>query len=274
MLLGILPFDHRSTFIKELLAFPYPTRTSAQHHKVVKIKQIIFDAFLHARSSVKNPEELAILVDEEFGAPILREAKKCHIPFALAVEKSGQAVFDFEYGKKFSAHITKWKPTHAKALVRYDITQKTDNELQRARLKLLSDFCAKEGIGFMLELLVAGPGTRFAQLYQTMQEIIAEGISPTVWKVEGMATTGQWKKLRALTNAKIIVLGRGDTKTHVIAWLIIAAKSRVVDGFAVGRTVFLKPLMDFRDKKIDRVSTVERIKKNYLYFINLWRTYV
>ncbi len=287
MPLFVLPFDHRATFAKELLGFHYPRLSPAQKKTVSDYKLIVWEGFLKARaqtSVIPDParggqadrgptSELAILVDEEFGATILKDATRKKIPFALSVEKSGQQLFDFEYGKTFGAHIKKWKPAYAKALVRYNVQDTQGNRTQNTRLKILSGFCKKSGVPFMIEPLMTGTGSRFEQLAQTVKEMTAAGVSPALWKVEAMDTAAQWKQLRALTAAPIIFLGRGDTKAHVEKWLKTAAKSGTVDGFAIGRTIFLNALMDFRDKKLTRVQTVETIAKNLTYFINLWKQY-
>lgn len=275
-MLFVLPFDHRATFAKELLGFSYPRLTSAERKEVVVMKRVVFDGFLKARTTLSSSrtrgssDELAILVDEEFGADILKEATKKKIPCALSTEKSGQQLFDFEYGKSFGGHITKYQPAYAKTLVRYNVANKKDNHTQNARLKTLSNFCQKTNIGFMLELLMSGNGSRFKQLKQTMQEMIAAGISPTVWKVEGMATRSQWEQLRGLTDAPIIILGRGDTKTHVEKLLAVAAKSNVVSGFAIGRTIWLTALQQFLKGEILRNTAVTQISNNFLHFIALW----
>ena len=273
MALFVLPFDHRATFAKELLGFPYPRFTSAQKKTVNEYKRMVWEGFLQARATISDPEELAILIEEEFGASILKEAVTQHIPFALSTEKSGQPVFDFEYGAAWAAHLKNWKPAYAKALVRYNVTNTKDNRVQNARLKTLSDFCKKSGIGFMIEPLMTGAGSRFSQLRQTIQEMTAMGVFPTLWKVEAVATASQWKQLRALTGVSIIFLGRGDTTAHFESWLKIAAGSGAVGGFAIGRTIFLQPLMNYRDKKITRAKAVEKIAQNFTYFINLWKKY-
>ncbi len=59
-------------------------------------------------------------MDEEFGASVLREAKKEGLTFAMPVEKSGQDEFDFDYGDNFAKHIEEFDPTFVKVLVRYN----------------------------------------------------------------------------------------------------------------------------------------------------------
>ncbi len=52
-----------------------------------------------------------ILVDEEFGADILRDAVARGYVTALSVEKSGYYEFDTEYGAGFVQHIRQFGPT-------------------------------------------------------------------------------------------------------------------------------------------------------------------
>ncbi len=61
-----------------------------------------------------------ILVDEQFGTDILRDAAKHGYVTACPAEKSGQDEFDFEYGEDFDHHIETFRPTFCKVLVRYN----------------------------------------------------------------------------------------------------------------------------------------------------------
>ncbi len=71
----------------------------------MSLKAMIFEAFIKVWARDSAPEELAILIDEEFGSQILKKVKKVGIQFALTVEKSGREIFDFEYGDKFGDHL-------------------------------------------------------------------------------------------------------------------------------------------------------------------------
>jgi len=267
--LFVLPFDHRSSFAKTLLGFAYPP-TAREAKRVVEMKQIVFDAFLLARKQVDHPDQLAILVDEEFGSPILKKTRRMKIPFALTTEKSGEALYHFQYGNDFGKHLKQFQPTFAKALVRYNPAQNTKNKQQLARLKKLSTFCKKEKMGFMFELLVDGKGSQVDLMARSLKQIIKAGVEPTLWKLEGLNTMTDWKKLDGITKTDIIVLGRGESKKAVDHWIKTAAKSGIPDGFAIGRTIFFKPLEQYRDKKINREQAVEAIAKNYLHYIKLW----
>lgn len=267
----ILPFDHRSTFAKALLHFDYPT-TPEQTVRVKEMKRVVFDAFLEAR--VQMPalvDHMAILIDLEYGVDIIRDARKKGIPFALSTEKSGQNVFDFEYGDKFNEVLIHEVPEFAKALVRYDLAKRDENKVQRDRLKQLSHFCANHQIKLMLEVLIEGEGAHLDHVLTMIQEMTQDDILPSVWKLEGLESAEDWKSVAKATPADLIMLGRGESQDDVEDWIHTASGSSVVHGFAIGRTIFMVPLEWYRDEKISREEAVQMIAKNYLHFIRLWQ---
>src|SRR5215813_11690102 len=113
--LYILPFDHRGSFQTKMFGWK-GALSPEQTAEIAAAKQVIYDAF---KAAVKDgvPEKKAgILVDEQFGAAILRDASAHGFTTACAVEKSGQDEFDFEYGQDFAKHIEKIARTFAKVL--------------------------------------------------------------------------------------------------------------------------------------------------------------
>jgi Uncharacterized protein conserved in bacteria (DUF2090) len=105
-----------------------------------------------------NPKQnpAGILVDEQFGAAILRDAAAHAYLTACPVEKSGQDEFDFDYGEDFAKHIEAFRPTLSKVLVRYNPEgDEALNQRQSSRLRRLSDYLHTESHRlFMFELLV------------------------------------------------------------------------------------------------------------------------
>lgn len=138
--LYVLPFDHRASFSKELFGWQGHL-TQAQTAEIAAVKRVIFDA---AREAVANgvPAQCAgILVDEQFGGNILRDARGEGLITACPAEKSGQEEFDFEYGSDFERHIEAFDPTFYKVLVRYNPGgDRAVNRRQAARLRQLSDY--------------------------------------------------------------------------------------------------------------------------------------
>jgi myo-inositol catabolism protein IolC len=116
--LYILPFDHRGSFETKMFGWESPL-SDEQTAEIAGAKRVIYDGFLTALAGGVPREKAGILVDEQFGAAILRDATSKNIVTACPLEKSGQAEFEFEYGEEFASHIEAFDPTFAKVLVRY-----------------------------------------------------------------------------------------------------------------------------------------------------------
>ena len=284
--LFVLPFDHRGSFESGLLGIQ---GRQAEPHEVANLaayKRIIFDAFLRAVDSGVPSDRAAILVDQKYGHELLADAKKRGLATCVAVEKSGRPDFDFEYGDDFRRRLDEAGPAFAKVLVRYNPGgDQGVNEIQRRRLKVLSDYSRSAGYKFMFELLV--PATE-GQLEKTGRDVhaydlsirpeltvraLAEvqdaGIEPDVWKLEGTEDAEAARSVVAAARAGgrdgvgIIVLGRGEDDERVGRWLTVGAQTGGVIGFAVGRTVFWQALVDHKDGTISRDETVTRIADRY-----------
>ena len=138
--LYILPFDHRGSFETKMFGW-HGDLTPVQTAEIAVAKQVIYDGFKAAIAAGAPKEKGGILVDEQFGAAILRDASANGFATACPAEKSGQEEFDFEYGDDFPEHIEAFHPTFCKVLVRYNPEgEGAFNLRQTVRLKQLSDY--------------------------------------------------------------------------------------------------------------------------------------
>ena len=291
--LYILPFDHRGSFQTKMFGWQSPL-SDAQTAEIAGAKRIIYDGFLAALAGGVGSEKAGILVDEQFGAAILRDATSKNIVTACPSEKSGQDEFDFEYGEHFASHIEAFDPTFCKVLVRYNPdADRALNRRQAARLKRLSDFlAARRRSRFMFELLVPPEkmqldrlkGNREAYdlelrprlMVEAIQALQDGGVDPDLWKVEGLERREDCERVVAAArvggrhNVGCIVLGRGEDDRKVREWLGIAAAVPGFVGFAIGRTVFWDPLVAWRSKRATRDQTVAEIARRYREFVDLF----
>jgi len=67
-----------------------------------------------------------------------------------------------------------------------------------------------------------------------------------------------------------IILGRGENDQKVREWLSTAATVPGFIGFAVGRTSFWDPLVQWRAKQITRDSAVAEIARRYREFVGIF----
>jgi len=285
--LYVLPFDHRGSFHRML--FPGVEELTEEHHETVKkYKHVIFDS-LKLIGQERGYDDLAVLVDEQYGKGIHRMCTSMGVRHMLTMEKSGQKIFDFEY-EDWRDHLLDIKPTYAKALIRMTVGE--DYKLQNKRLKELGDFCEENGIGFLIEPLIQaseedlasvnGNKDRFdaeirpKRFAQAVEEMHAAGVKPDVWKIEGTETKeGMDVCSRAAHNGgkdkvQIVILGRGATMDKVDHWLTVGAKSEGVTGFAVGRTVFAESIEKLHKGEISTEEATHTIAKNYTHCINVF----
>ena len=291
--LYILPFDHRDSFQTKLFGWQSPL-SDAQTAEIAGAKQVIYEGFLAALADGVPRENAGILVDEQFGAAILRDAASKSIVTACPAERSGQAEFDFEYGEDFASHIEAFDPTFCKVLVRYNPEgDRALNKRQAVRSKRLSDFLAGHGRSrFMFELLVPPEKMQLDRLkgdrkaydvelrpslmVEAMQELQDSGVEPDLWKVEGLERREDCERVAAAaraggrSNVRCIVLGRGADNRKVREWLEIAATVPGFIGFAIGRTVFWDPLVAWRSKQATHDRTVAEIARRYRQFTDLF----
>src|SRR6516164_3808730 len=153
--LYILPFDHRGSVETGMFGWK-GALTSEQTVQIADAKQVIYDGLKTAIAAGAPKEKAGLLVDEQFGAAILRAAAADGFMIACPAAKSGQDEFDFEYGEDFTRHIEAFHPTFCKVLVRYNPEGDAPlNRRQAARLKRLSDYLHGESRSlFMFELLI------------------------------------------------------------------------------------------------------------------------
>jgi len=291
--LYILPFDHRGSFQTKMFGWK-GTLTPQQTEEIAATKQVIYDAFKEALARGVPEKKAGILVDEQFGAAILRDAAAHGYSTSCPAEKSGQDEFDFEYGEDFARHIEEFHPTFCKVLVRYNPEgDATLNRTQAARLKRLSDYLHSKGQSrFMFELLVPPEKDQLDRLQgdkkafdlqvrpglmvQTIQELQDAGVEADVWKIEGLDRTEDCGKIVAAARrggrdqVGCIVLGRGEDDRKVRDWLRTAAQVPGFIGFAVGRTTFWDPLIDWRANKVTREQAVTEIGRRYREWVDIF----
>ena len=282
--LYILPFDHRHSYGAEVFGFHEPM-SEAQIAVVAASKQVIYDGFRKGVAAGVPKDRAGILVDEEFGAAILRHAVAGGFIVCMPTEKSGQHEVDFEFAD-YAAHIEAVNPTFVKVLVRYNPEGELAlNQRQLARLARLSNYCREHGREYMFELLVPAEEAQLAKLggdkhaYDTklrpelmvrsIGEIQAAGVEPDVWKIEGLDRRDDCRRVVAAARTGgrdrvgLIVLGRGEDEKKVVEWLQTAAGVKGFIGFAVGRSTFLEPIVNLRAGKITADQAATEIARRY-----------
>jgi myo-inositol catabolism protein IolC len=230
------------------------------------------------------------LIDVTYGSDVIAAARDAGVRFATPVEETGREVFSFEV-EDWRQRLAELQPTWAKALVRYNPEDDASkNEVQRARLRELSDHCRSVGPPLMLEVLVSptasqrgavvGDRARFDRelrgglTVRAIAEFQRAGIEPALWKLEGFDSEEVYASVATAASgggrdAGILILGRGQDADAVDRWLRAGAAVDGVVGFAIGRTIWWEPLRAHLEGAPDD-EVVGGIAENYRRFVDVF----
>ncbi len=266
-------------------------KLAADTRVLLAAKGVVLDGMLHAIGAGMPRQQAVLLADDEYGAAAIRRAREHGIVTALAVERSGQPEFSFEHRDRFGEHIERSGADIIKALVRYNVDgDQHCNARSRARFRELARWLNGRGLPLMLELLVppqphqlarvGGDRERFdremrpALTVRAMRELIAVGLAPRYWKIEGQPSTATCQELAraaaATAQTRCLVLGRGEDAAAVRRWLALAAPVEGFGGFAIGRTIWSGPLEAWLAGRADGQAAARLIGERYLSFALLY----
>jgi len=290
--LYILAFDHRGSFQKKF--FGVTGEPNAEEAKRISdAKRVIYEGAVRALSEGVDAASAGVLVDEQFGADIARDAKANGLALAMPVEKSGQDEFDFQYGADFGGHIETFDPSFSKVLVRYNTEgDAAMNERQAERLKRLGEWLHANGRRYLFELLVpatagqveaaGGDEDRWDSqerpkvMRAAIEALQAAGVEPDIWKIEGIDRREDCEMISATARAggregvACVVLGRGADDAKVDHWLKMGSGVPGYIGFAIGRSIWWDPLKAFVDGNLGREEAAKQIAANYRRFIDVY----
>ncbi|HEY1457324.1 MAG TPA: DUF2090 domain-containing protein [Solirubrobacteraceae bacterium] len=291
--LYILAFDHRGSFQKKFFGIegePDPEQTAL----IADAKHLIFEGVRRAVATGADSSISGVLVDEQFGSTVPEEARAQGLKLAMPAERSGQDMFDFQYGEQFGEHIERFDPDFTKVLVRYNPDGDAQaNGEQLGKLKRLSDWLHANERKFLFELLVPAEQSQLAavngeverydselrpELMRRAIEAIQDAqIEVDIWKIEGVDARSDCEMLveqarsgEGRDGVVCVVLGRGADDAKVDHWLAQAAPVDGFVGFAIGRSIWWNPLKEYVDGKIERSVGAQQIAENYLRFVDVY----
>lgn len=286
----ILAMDQRDSFAK-LFGTEEDEATPAQVEQMRAAKTLIYRGVSGVADQVEGAQ-IGVLTDEEYGPAVLAQAHADGRVLAYPVEKSGQQLFDLEYGDATPEHIERWDPDYVKVLVRMNPTDDpADTEGQLDKLTALSGALHASDRPFLLELLVPASEAQLASVgddstaydrdvrpglaVQVMEAVQGAGVEPTLWKIEGLETSEAARQIVAGAraggrDADCIVLGRDAPQDTLDHWLQVAAGTDGFVGFAIGRSIWKEPLEQYLTDH-DEATFLETVGRNYLHYV---RTYL
>jgi 5-dehydro-2-deoxygluconokinase len=253
--------------------------------RIGEAKALALDGLLAASARSEAARNgRAFLVDQQYGAATLARALGAGVATGTPAEKPG--VFPLEWtDHPFTRPLT---GSFAKVLIRY--RPEWSDEAKGAQMRKLRDlagWCRGQRKPLVLEVIIPRqdePEDMFeaegrpALLADIIARCYEGGVAPDFWKIEGTTSAPAMQVIdRAIASqpsSKLLILGKGAGFDLINAWFRAAAGARTAAGFAIGRSVYWQPAVEFLLGQSDRTAAVDAIAVNYLRVIASWQAWV
>jgi myo-inositol catabolism protein IolC len=292
--LFILAMDHRDSLAKDLYGITgEPSKADAD--RIAAGKKLVFAGLVAALDrDDADRGEAGVLVDERYGSDVATQTPARGITLAMPIERSGQDLFTLEYGPTWFEHVEDFDPAHVKVLVR-DNPQfdAGDRRTQFERLAEVSAVLHSADRSFLFELLVPATDDQLASVdgdklrydtevrpaltVQVIADMQSAGVEPHIWKIEGLETPDAASAVVAAARAggresvRCIVLGRDAPAERLDHWLDVAAATDGFCGFAIGRSIWEKPLAEHIAGHLIDEQLIAQVADAYLHFAAAYR---
>jgi myo-inositol catabolism protein IolC len=286
--LFILPCDHT-----DILSAMWEASVQADSDRaawITRVKGIVLDGLVEAVAAGASRDCVALLMDDEFGAPVLERAKAAGIARIVPMDSGEVGPFRLRYGDDFERHIYDTDPDVVSALISYN-PESSEASAQLRRFAPVAKWQSGSKRQFLLELQVLPAddirspdetdrwvaGQRPALIAQAMTDLTGLGVVPDIWKLQDCAREKDYDAIVAAARAtgrsdvRLVVLGGGATSEHVDLMLSKVALVEGFEGFAVGRSVWAEPIRAFASGLIGAEEAARQIAESFLHFL---RTFV
>jgi len=255
---------------------------SIPRERIRDVKRLAFAAFLEARERSHDVRTYgALLIDEQYAAPLVAEALAAGIAVGTPAERAGAfplawsaTPFERALTGEFAKVLVRYRPDDAEAI----------REAQFEKLQALQAWCRRAGKPVVLEILVARrnePEEEFEasgrphMLAGFITEAYRRNLVPEFWKIEGTVSPDGARiiddAIVARPQARQIILGKGADAQMIDHWFRAAAATRSAAGFAIGRSVFWEPATAYLAGTADAADAARTIASNYLRLVEAWR---
>ena len=282
----LLAMDHRDSLARDVYGIDGPV-TPEVAEAIADGKRLVFNGLVAALERGADRALAGVLVDERYGVAVARSAREVGVALAMPIERSGQDFFTPEYADDWLVHMEAMAPDYVKVLVRdnpeFDLDQR---KRQWQDLATVSARLHDAEIPFLFELLIPATDQQKSGDFDrdlrpgltlgVMTEMQDAGVEPDIWKIEGLETADAATAIVACAqrggreHVRCIVLGRDAPADRLDHWLRIAAATDGFIGFAIGRSIWEKPLSRYVAGRLDEDGATALIAENYLHFCHTY----
>jgi 5-dehydro-2-deoxygluconokinase len=266
-------FDHRNQF------FEIARLAGAQESRIPALKQLFVAAVAETEAARSLAGRIGILCDDRYGQDALNAATGRGWWIGRPVELPGSNPLVFDRGRSVGTTLIAWPQEHVvKCLVQYHPDDAVDNRLeQEAQIRALYDATQASGHELLLEIIPPQSMPREADtVHRALKRLYNLGIFPEWWKLEPM-DAAQWRAIDAVIAERdphcrgVLLLGQGASVDALADAFRDARNSATCRGFAVGRTVFQEPSVQWLAGEIGDAALKRAIRANFEALIDAWQ---
>lgn len=269
--LTVLAIDHRSQF--EDLAHAL----GANVDRVRAFKVLALQA---VHNVAKGDPRFGIMLDGRFGFDAL--AKAADLPYWVGrpIELPGAHPMEFESSPDVATELIEWPLKQVvTALALYHPQDEADlRERQERQLLRLFDACRKTRHELMLEIMVpADTHDDQTTVCRVIERLYSLGLRPDWWQLAPRNDPRMWARIAEIVERMdpycrgVVLLGRSQPAQMLIEAFEAAAASKVVKGFAVGRTIFDEAARAWLVGEIDEAAAVVAVAQRLSALVDAWR---
>lgn len=269
-----LAIDHRAQL--ETLA----DRLGARREKIGAFKELAVAAT--ARVAAGRPG-FGMLLDGTHGTKALFKAAAQPFWIGRPVELPGSRPLDFEGGGDIGAHLNEWPVTHTVKCLCFYHPDDDDALKAKQERELLRVFDATRTVGreLLVEIIAGKHGpVGDDTVASVIRRLHALGIRPDWWKLEPQTTPDAWRRIDAAIADNdrhcrgVVLLGLEAPEEELERAFEIAAASRRVRGFAVGRTIFFDAAAAWLAGEIDDEAAIADMAARFGRLVEAWQAAV
>ena len=221
-----------------------------------------------------------MLLDGKYGREALFRALDHDFWIGRPVEEPGSRPLEFEFGGSLAVKLMEWPVAHTiKCLCFYHPDDPPEMKARQEReLLRLHDAARTLERELLIEIIASKNGpVDDRTIARVIERLYAIGIMPDWWKLEGQASEAAWDNIaRAIETGDrlcrgIMLLGLEAPEDDLAQAFALARHCSLVKGFAVGRTIFVEPAVEWFAGRIGDGEAVERMAGAFSRLCDLWR---
>ncbi|MBP2235882.1 5-dehydro-2-deoxygluconokinase [Sinorhizobium kostiense] len=221
-----------------------------------------------------------MLIDDKYGRDALFAAG-AYRDFWIGkpIELPGSRPLQFEFGQDLGSRLIDWPVDHCiKVLAFFHPDDPTElKAAQIAKLRSAFEAARKVGREILIEIIAGKHGPLDDQtIPRALNELYDAGLKPDWWKLEPQASRGAWAAIDAVIEKRdplcrgVVLLGLEAPYEVLKDGFAAARTSKMVKGFAVGRTIFADAAKTWLTGSMTDEEAIADMAAKFKALVDLW----